>query len=93
MTKILIASDIHGSEYYCKKLLERFYEEGAEYLFILGDVLYHGPRNDLPRDYAPKGVIALLNPIAEKIIDSFESPISAVHIHVDGQQLVITTQP
>ena len=68
MTKILIASDIHGSEYYCKKLLERFYEEGAEYLFILGDVLYHGPRNDLPRDYAPKGVIALLNPIAEQII-------------------------
>lgn len=66
--KIIIASDIHGSEYYCKALVERFKKENAEFLFILGDVLYHGPRNDLPRDYAPKGVIALLNPLAEKII-------------------------
>ena len=68
MSKILIASDIHGSEYYCKALLERFEDEKADFLFVLGDVLYHGPRNDLPRDYAPKGVIALLNPIADRII-------------------------
>lgn len=64
---IIIASDIHGSEFYCKKLLERFSEEGAEKLVLLGDILYHGPRNDLPKDYAPKGVIALLNPISDKI--------------------------
>ena len=68
MSKIVIASDIHGSEYYCKALLSRFEEEKADFLFLLGDVLYHGPRNDLPRDYSPKGVIALLNPIAEKIV-------------------------
>lgn len=57
----MIASDIHGSAYYCRKLLEAYMEEGADRLLLLGDILYHGPRNDLPRDYAPKEVIALLN--------------------------------
>ena len=57
----MIASDIHGSAYYCRKLLEAYTEEGADRLLLLGDILYHGPRNDLPRDYAPKEVIALLN--------------------------------
>ena len=57
--KWFIASDIHGSEYYCKKLLECYKSEGADRLILLGDVLYHGPRNDLPRDYAPKSVIAI----------------------------------
>ncbi len=66
--KWLIASDIHGSAYYCKLLLERFHEENAERLILLGDILYHGPRNDLPRDYAPKEVIAMLNPLAPKIL-------------------------
>lgn len=66
--KWLIASDIHGSAYYCKLLLERFHEENAERLIFLGDILYHGPRNDLPRDYAPKEVIAMLNPLAAKIL-------------------------
>ena len=61
MKKIMIASDIHGSAYYCRKLLEAYTEEGADRLLLLGDILYHGPRNDLPRDYAPKEVIALLN--------------------------------
>lgn len=59
--KVIVASDIHGSAYYCKKLLEVFTASGAERLVLLGDILYHGPRNDLPRDYAPKEVIALLN--------------------------------
>jgi len=66
--KIMIASDIHGSAYYCKKLLEAYEREGAEKLLLLGDILYHGPRNDLPKDYAPKEVIALLNPLKDKIL-------------------------
>ena len=48
--KLLIASDIHGSAYYCEKLIERFEKEGAEKLLLLGDLLYHGARNALPRD-------------------------------------------
>ena len=59
--KLMIASDIHGSAYYCGKLLEAFEKEKAERLLLLGDILYHGPRNDLPKDYAPKKVIAMLN--------------------------------
>ena len=59
--KITIASDIHGSAGCCRQLLERFREERADRLLLLGDLLYHGPRNDLPEDYAPKQVIALLN--------------------------------
>ena len=65
--KILIASDIHGSAYYCKMLLERFEEEKADKMLLLGDILYHGPRNDLPKDYAPKEVIAMLNPLRNKL--------------------------
>ena len=65
--KILIASDIHGSAYYCRMLLEALEREKADRLFLLGDILYHGPRNDLPRDYAPKEVIAMLNPLKEKL--------------------------
>ena len=56
--KFLIASDIHGSAYYCEQLLQAFEREQAARLLLLGDILYHGPRNDLPRDYAPKKVIA-----------------------------------
>lgn len=59
--KWMIASDIHGSAYYCRKLLEAYDREGADRLLLLGDILYHGPRNDLPKDYATKEVIALLN--------------------------------
>ena len=66
--KLVIASDIHGSAYYCRKLLERLEEEKEDRLILLGDVLYHGPRNDLPKDYAPKEVIAMLNPLKEKIL-------------------------
>ena len=59
--KYMFASDIHGSAYYCKKMLEAYKAEKADRLILLGDLLYHGPRNDLPKDYAPKEVIAMLN--------------------------------
>ena len=65
--KILIASDIHGSAYCCRKLLEALEREGARRMLLLGDILYHGPRNDLPREYAPKDVIAMLNPLKDRI--------------------------
>ena len=61
MIKLMIASDIHGSAYYCKKMLEAFDREQADRLLLLGDILYHGPRNDLPKEYAPKEVIKMLN--------------------------------
>lgn len=66
--KWLIASDIHGSWYYTKKLLEAFTREEADRLLILGDILYHGPRNDLPREYNPKKVIIELNKVKEHIL-------------------------
>ena len=65
--KYLIASDIHGSAYYCARLLQDFAREQADRLVLLGDILYHGPRNDLPREYAPKRVIDLLNGIRQHI--------------------------
>ena len=65
--KIMFASDIHGSAYYCRKMLDIYSESGAGRLVILGDILYHGPRNDLPREYAPKEVIAMLNPLKDQI--------------------------
>lgn len=64
----MIASDIHGSAYYCRRMIECFEREGAERLLLLGDVLYHGPRNDLPRDYAPKEVAAMLNAMGERVL-------------------------
>lgn len=66
--KLMIASDIHGSEYYCRKLIEAYKNEKADRLLLLGDILYHGPRNDLPEGYAPKQVIELLNCMKEKIL-------------------------
>lgn len=59
--KYMFASDIHGSAYHCRKMLEAYENSGADRLILLGDLLYHGPRNDLPKEYAPKEVIALLN--------------------------------
>ena len=66
--KLLIASDIHGSAYYCRELLEAYRKEEADKLILLGDILYHGPRNDLPEGYAPKKVIAMLNPMKQEIL-------------------------
>lgn len=65
--KYMFASDIHGSAYYCRRLLEEYQKSGAERLILLGDLLYHGPRNDLPKEYAPKEVIAMLNGMKEEI--------------------------
>ena len=65
--KLFIASDIHGSAYWCAKMLEAFDRSGAERLVLLGDLLYHGPRNDLPDEYAPKKVIELLSARNDKI--------------------------
>ena len=65
--KYMIASDIHGSAYYCRKMLDTYQKEGAERMLLLGDILYHGPRNDLPREYAPKEVIAMLNEYKNEI--------------------------
>ena len=65
--KYMFASDIHGSAYYCRKTLEVFAASGAKRLILLGDILYHGPRNDLPKEYAPKEVMALLNGQKDKI--------------------------
>lgn len=59
--KLIIASDIHGSAYYCGKLMEIVDRQRPDKLLLLGDLLYHGPRNDLPRDYAPKQVIPMLS--------------------------------
>ena len=64
----MIASDLHGDAECVAALLERYKESGAERLVLLGDILYHGPRNDLPKGYAPKKVIELLNPIADELL-------------------------
>lgn len=66
--KLFVASDIHGSEYYCRKMLEAYEREEADRMLLLGDVLYHGPRNDLPKDYNPKKVIELLNAMKDDIL-------------------------
>lgn len=102
--KIMIASDIHGSEYYCKKMLERYDQESADKLLLLGDILYHGPRNDLPREYAPKAVIKMLNDRKEEIlcvrgncdteVDQMvlEFPIMAEYcVLYDGKRMIFAT--
>ena len=66
--KWIIASDLHGSAHYCRRLLEAWKREEAPRMLFLGDLLYHGPRNDLPEGYAPKEVLAALNGIAERIV-------------------------
>ena len=66
--KLMIASDIHGSAFYCEQMLEAYKREGADKLLLLGDILYHGPRNDLPEGYAPKAVIAMLNPMKKELL-------------------------
>lgn len=66
--KFMIASDIHGDAGYTRRLLAAFDNERANRLLLLGDILYHGPRNDLPPQYAPKEVIALLNPLRDRLL-------------------------
>ncbi len=102
--KLMIASDIHGSAYYCEKLLQAYDREGAHKLLLLGDILYHGPRNDLPREYNPKQVIELLNNRKDEIlcvrgncdteVDQMvlEFPILAEYciLYIDNQMLFAT---
>ena len=66
--KFLIASDLHGSAYYTKRLIERYRAEGADRLVLLGDIYNHGPRNPLPEGYAPMEVAAALNPLVKELI-------------------------
>ena len=102
--RFLIASDLHGSAYYTRLLLERFREEKADRLLLLGDLLYHGPRNALPREYDPASVAAMLNEYKDVILavkgncDSavdqmvLDFPIEAVYMPVfsDGASLYLT---
>jgi putative phosphoesterase len=64
----MFISDIHGSSYYATKAIQKFEEEGADYIILLGDILYHGPRNPLPKEYDPQKVIKILNELKDKII-------------------------
>ena len=66
--KIMIASDIHGSAFWCEKLLEAYRKEAPSTLVLLGDLLYHGPRNPLPDGYAPQTVASLLNGVKENLL-------------------------
>ena len=66
--KWMIASDLHGSYYYAQKMIEAFEGQKADRLLLLGDLLYHGPRNDLPKEYAPKQVIPLLNGMKQQLL-------------------------
>lgn len=102
--RLMIASDIHGSAFYCRQMLEAYEREKVDRLLLLGDILYHGPRNDLPRDYAPKEVIALLNKEKENLlcvrgncdteVDQMvlEFPIMAQYclLSLDGQTILAT---
>lgn len=64
----MFISDIHGSSYYVEKAIEKFKSEEADYIIILGDLLYHGPRNPLPKEYEPSKVLTLLNEYKDKIM-------------------------
>lgn len=102
--KLMLASDIHGSAYYAEKMRQAYIDEKADRLILLGDLLYHGPRNDLPKDYAPKKVIEILNDIKEEIlcvrgncdteVDQMvlDFPIMADYavIYADGRTLYLT---
>lgn len=66
--RLMIASDIHGSAYYAEKMLDAYSREKCDKLLLLGDILYHGPRNDLPREYNPKRVIDMLNNVSSELM-------------------------
>ncbi|RXM74497.1 phosphodiesterase [Clostridium tetani] len=66
--KLFFISDIHGSSYYLEKVINIYEKEKADYLVILGDELYHGARNPLPKEYNPKKVAEILNKYKNKII-------------------------
>lgn len=66
--RLLVVSDIHGSLAAARIAMDAFRARHADYMLLLGDVLYHGPRNPLPEEYNPAGVAELLAPAAEKIM-------------------------
>ncbi len=66
--KLLICSDIHGDLESAKAIIDAHKAHGTDKIVILGDILYHGPRNDLPKTYAPKSVISLLNEYKNELI-------------------------
>ncbi len=68
MNKIFIATDIHGSAYAVKRILQRFEKEKADLLVLLGDIYNHGPRNPFPQEYAPMEVAELLNGVKDKLL-------------------------
>ncbi|MCH5210760.1 MAG: phosphodiesterase [Oscillospiraceae bacterium] len=102
--KLMFASDIHGSLYYAEKMRDAYRKENADKLILLGDLLYHGPRNDLPENYEPKKVIELLNSMKDEIlcvrgncdteVDQMvlDFPIMADYavIYVDGKMMYLT---
>ena len=102
--KIMVASDIHGSAYYCEWLIENYKISEAQRLLLLGDILYHGPRNDLPKDYDPKKVAELLNEYKDNIMcirgncDSevddmvLSFPVTAEYaVLFDGERMIFAT--
>lgn len=66
--KLMFASDIHGSASCCEKMLSRYKAENADKLILLGDLLYHGPRNDIPEGYSPKETAAMLNDCSSELL-------------------------
>lgn len=102
--KLMFASDIHGSLFYLNELIKMYEKEKPEKLILLGDLLYHGPRNDLPKDYNPKGVISVLNGIKDELlcvrgnceaeVDQMvlEFPVLAEYMimYIEGKMLFIT---
>lgn len=99
--KYMVASDIHGSIGAAELIINKYREIKADKLVLLGDLLYHGPRNDLPADYNPKAVIKLLNSVKDEIIavrgncDAevdqmvLEFPIMADYIFLESGKLTV----
>ena len=102
--KFVIASDIHGSAYWCGRLVEVIEEVKPDRILLLGDILYHGPRNDLPKGYAPKQVIPMLDKYKDKIlcvrgnceaeVDQMVLPFPCMadcaQVYADGRALYLT---
>ena len=104
MSKFMFASDLHGDLGATEAILARFEAEGAEQLILLGDLLYHGPRNDLPARYAPKEVITRLNAYRDRILAvrgncdtevdqmvlGFPILADYAHLYADGIRMLLT---
>ncbi len=91
--RYFVLSDIHGSAYYANLAIEAYRKSGCERILLLGDVLYHGPRNPLPKDYAPKEVIALLNPLKEEILAVRGNPCSGGNEEDQRREVLLSPEP